>query len=343
MKRKRKEHRSLDSILHEDDDELEYFDVLNLLPLSKVRLEFDESDDQGGGTNFANKGTNNRPAGRRSREFASRANDGVVVRRERNPEDEPEETATEHSELNNYQSSNGVEIAEIFSEKQFDFGKNFTDEEKCKSQPTKEYPEIVEFHERRDSEQSWRSSASFSVQKPIEDAEVALESSAYTPDFADGETKKVKIILESSSNSETESASASGTDYREEHNDETDEPVLVTTLKESGRRNDVEEAEDYKSIWISDTEEIDDMSRRPQVLTVVDNEVTRKRGRAANIVEIDIVARESPVPKDRHPAQTGIDSQTEFGQINSSDVKRNGRVKEDVGTVLMLIFLSLCS
>ncbi|XP_011500366.1 PREDICTED: uncharacterized protein LOC105364185 [Ceratosolen solmsi marchali] len=50
VKRKRKEHRSLDSILFEDDsDELEYFDILNLLPLSNVRLEIDEPKSKNSG------------------------------------------------------------------------------------------------------------------------------------------------------------------------------------------------------------------------------------------------------------------------------------------------------
>lgn len=49
----------------------------------------------------------------------------------------------------------------------------------------------------------------------------------------------------------------------------------------------VEEAEDFKSIWISDSEEPEEMSRRPQVLKVIDNDVT-KRNRNSVIETLDV-------------------------------------------------------
>ena len=310
MKRKCNEHRSLDSILLEDEDELEYFDVLNLLPLSKVRLEFDESDARSNSVNNFGNNSNFGSCGSQSRKVPSTTNNEIVTSSEHDASEE-----TEESDI-----SECVEITEICENDKSKFGKNFTDEEKCKSQPKKEYPEIVEFHERRDSKNSWRSFTSFSQQQPI-DRDVIISRESNPRDFVPREVKKVESILESPLTSETDSGSASGKDNKckVERKEDTDEPALVTTLKEIATRNRVEEAEDYKSIWISDTEEPDEMSRRPQVLKVVDNEVTRKRGRSFD----------TSLSKDRHPVQIKNESHAESRQMNPFSEKKIGQLDEN--------------
>lgn len=215
MKRKRKEHRSLDSILFEDDGELEYFDVLNLLPLSNVRLEFDEEDARH--NNFARRN----------------AASPVAVR---------------HKALQYLESKRHNAKACARS--------NATDEEKCKKNT-----EIggEDCHDTRESD---------SLQEFREDS---------SPEQVREEPLRDKSIDRRSTSSKTDEDSVDG--------------VTVSCDEQVDRQ--VEETEDYKSIWISDTEEQEDMSRRPQVLKVVDNDVTKRRHRQSS-AEIDRVIGEPP-------------------------------------------------
>lgn len=243
MKRKRKEHRSLDSILFEDDGELEYFDVLNLLPLSNVRLEFDEEDSRN--NNHARDTTNAEGNKLRSLEYL----ESQVV----------EEKSSTRS--------------------------NATDEEKCKESSTKEEngsPEIrVEIYRDEDA-------------KDPDSLQGSRENSS--PEQTREETRDLSLVDRITSSR----LKGKPTDRRyakpDEENLRGNEGLVTASEKRADRR--VEEAEDYKSIWISDSEEPEDMSRRPQVLKVVDNDVTKRRHRRLT-TEIDLSAKDKIEEKQR--------------------------------------------
>lgn len=59
-------------------------------------------------------------------------------------------------------------------------------------------------------------------------------------------------------------------------------------------KHKVEETEDTKSLWISDNEEIEEMSRRPQVLKVIDNDVTKSKNPKKSI-NIDVQSADNDV------------------------------------------------
>lgn len=162
VKRKRKEHRSLDSILFENDDELEYFDVLKLLPLSNIRLEVAEAESK--------------------------------YRRDERNSIKPIEPSPASSQYKD-------EYQQNYSKDQR--SSNYLGYDKDKQQESGNPPDVIET-------------------TPV--------------------SKEVQ-----------------------------------------------EQAEDSQSIWISDSEEIEDMSRRPQVLKVIDNDVTRRQCRPPKVVEIDVV------------------------------------------------------
>jgi len=58
----------------------------------------------------------------------------------------------------------------------------------------------------------------------------------------------------------------------------------------------IEDAQGFGSIWITDRDERGEMSRRPQILKVVDNDVTRRRHRRS-VVEIDAIVEDVPEDK----------------------------------------------
>ncbi|CAD1476389.1 unnamed protein product, partial [Heterotrigona itama] len=224
VKRKRKEHRSLDSILFEDDGELEYFDVLNLLPLSNVRLEFDEEDAR----------DNN----------LRRRNDSVVKSLECLESRVVQERSSTRS--------------------------NATDEEKCKETNAKE-EDIEQPDCQRESDSSSRSRDNSSA-----------ENSSRQKDDRD------TVICRG--NEPTDSNRPACLNVNEDRYGLDDE-IVASDREQIDRK--VEEAEDYKSIWISDTEEQEEMSRRPQVLKIVDSDVTKKRHRSLT-VELGSIKRDEP-------------------------------------------------
>lgn len=212
MKRKRKEHRSLDSILFEDDDELEYFDVLDLLPLSNVKLELENSSSK-----VINEKTS---------EEEEKNNVKLEELTHCTSSTDDEENSTNDKESLERRSSGISERC------------NITDEEKCQSHSDGEGKAIKE-NERT----TWGD---------IKSAEGASEDD-------------VKVERQ----------------IRETLNEEASAQLKLheTTSEVEGERinNDKsEEVEDYKSIWISDGEEIEEMSRRPQVMRIIDNEVTKR-------------------------------------------------------------------
>ncbi|XP_017793957.1 PREDICTED: uncharacterized protein LOC108575627 [Habropoda laboriosa] len=261
VKRKRKEHRSLDSILFEDDGELEYFDVLNLLPLSNVRLEFDEEDERN--NNFARRnGTNPRAGKFKSLEYL----DSRVA----------EERSSTRS--------------------------NATDEEKCKESSTKEGNSPQETRE-----EDYRQRDCDSLQESREDLSLERENEGlyhvenYDDDEDEDEDDGSSINCPRSESIGRQSA-CSKTD---EDKYRLDEELVVLRGEQVDRK--VEEAEDYKSIWISDSDEQEEMSRRPQVLKVVDNDVTKRRYRHLS-VEIDPITRDESFRDNEKGSNDGIDA-----------------------------------
>ncbi|XP_072753341.1 uncharacterized protein Jv isoform X2 [Anoplolepis gracilipes] len=234
VKRKRKEHRSLDSILFEDDAELEYFDVLNLLPLSNIRLGYNEAD-LSKDDNFTRK-----------TEQVHGLRDLRIL--EYNEPSSASETSPTRSS-------------------------NATDEEKCKEHTVKEdNPSSADNSEKKSS------SRRNSVKRERRKSEESLE-------------KDSQISLANKFADQRDFFPSSKTDHQDHR--ETDVENLLTSCEEDRK---VEEVEDYKSIWISDNEDRLEMSRRPQILKVVDNDVTKRRHRRS-VVEIDAIVED--VPKDK--------------------------------------------
>ncbi|XP_050445156.1 uncharacterized protein LOC126848364 isoform X2 [Cataglyphis hispanica] len=269
VKRKHKEHRSLDSIAFEDDAELEYFDVLNLLPLSNIRLGYDEA--------VLSKDNN----------FTAKTKQVHGSRHLR---------VLEHNE-----PSSASEVSPTRSS-------NATDEEKCKEHTVKEdNPALTDSSEkkvrdlnlskatdsrRRDSVKRERRKSDESLEK---DSQISL-----TNKFAD------QRVLFSSSKTDQNHRKA-------------DVENLVTSCEEDRK---VEEVEDYKSIWISDNED-HEMSRRPQVLKVVDNDVTKRRHRRS-VVEIDAIVED--MPKDKISQSITKETNERF---DVSVIKSNNANKDD--------------
>lgn len=258
MKRKRKEHRSLDSILFEDDGELEYFDVLNLLPLSNVRLEFDEED------------ARNNNLRRRS-----------------------------DSALKSLRCLDSSWIVQERSSAR----SNATDEEKCKETNAKEEdspPDIERPDCQRETDSPSRSRDDSS---PVN----ATENSSRQKDDRDS------VICAGNEPTDSKSACLSVNGDRYGLDDE-----LVASDRERVVERKVEEAEDYKSIWISDTEEQEEMSRRPQVLKIVDSDVTKRRHRSLT-VELGSIQRNEKLQSDGQKLDNCVDAVKSSKKIDEVD------------------------
>lgn len=267
VKRKRKEHRSLDSILFEDDGELEYFDVLNLLPLSNVRLEFDEKD-------------------ARNNKFDQRNN----------------------SSLKSLEYLNSRIVEERSSTRS-----NVTDEEKCKETSIKEEEDNSrEIHE------------NYSYQKK--------NSEILSGENLSSEHIKKKLCLQEDSEDDRDFVPCHRNELLDRRstcsNTNEDRHRLDDELKSCENQEGdqkVEEAEDYKSIWISDNEEQEDMSRRPQVLKVIDNDVTKRRHKSLP-AQIDPVI----IPD----GQKNMKFQINGKKSDDCTNKRNSNEKEDIDRTL---------
>ncbi|KAG7200437.1 hypothetical protein KM043_017886 [Ampulex compressa] len=264
VKRKRKAHRSLDSILFEDDGELEYFDVLNLLPLSNVRLEFDEDDAR---------------------------HNSLLRKLETDPKASRRLDALDRRAIQDTPSSC-----------------NATDEEKCKVHIDSE--ESKSFEAKKETARtSWR-----------EEADKSSRGSKSSSEFDDNfERERSLDICSSSEITEAESTAIN----TEEDRFRAD--VAVVTVCEEVAERKVEEAEDYKSIWISDTEEQEDMSRRPQILKVVDSDVTKRRHRCNTVaMETSVVATH----EDTKLIGDSTDGSSRVHISNGNTDKRNGTADE---------------
>ncbi|XP_018305293.1 uncharacterized protein jv [Mycetomoellerius zeteki] len=275
VKRKRKEHRSLDSILFEDDGELEYFDVLNLLPLSNIRLEYNETDLSRDG-NFACKKIHD-------------LRDLRVLEY-----NEPNGT----SEVSPTRSSNA------------------TDEEKCKEH------EVNEDNLARGDDESEKE-----LREDLDSQGTFTRTDSNRRQYretngsfgADSEINSVNQFADQYS------PSSSKTDHRG-----TDVENFVIFCEKEDQK--IEEIEDYKSIWIPD-ENLNKMSRRPQVLKVVDNDVTRRRHRRS-VVEIEAIVED--VPKDKRSQEITEEANerlnasiiTSINNVNDEDEGHERKAKE---------------
>lgn len=266
VKRKCKEHRSLDSILFEDDAELEYFDVLNLLPLSNIRLEYNESNPTRNG-NFARKKVH-----------------GLRDLR-----------VLEYSEPCGASEASPTESS------------NATDEEKCKENTANE-------------DNPARADDKPEKKVICEDlnSSKGTESSRRRRREAD-ESLGAEISSENKFADQHVPSSSSETDHRE-----ADVGDFVTSYGEDQK---IEEAVDYKrSIWIPSNDDRKEMSRRPQILKVVDNDVTRRRHRRS-VVEIDAIVED--VPKDKRSREITNGEANE--RIDASIIKSINNVNEEDG------------
>jgi hypothetical protein len=258
VKRKRKEHRSLDSVLFEDDAELEYFDVLSLLPLSNVRLEYGGADSTGNGNNLAQ--TKKQP--RDPREL------------------ECEETASSSEER---------------------CSKEWTVEE-----TTSDLDDYArKLRENFDSSRGINSSRQTSLERERPEHRELQDSL--------GENSEINA-------SRYEDRRASSLSLKVDQERHALEVEALVSLCEEDRG--IEDAQEYRSIWITDREERGEMSRRPQILKVVDNDVTRRRHRRS-VVEIDAIVEDVPEDK-RLPEIT----KEESGRVDATPIK-SADTKED--------------
>lgn len=289
----------MDSILFEDDGELEYFDVLNLLPLSKVRLEFDESDNR----NFTPPGRLKRLCGAKENETSSDADGESTV--------ESEQRRTPRI----------LQVSEFSDDNSLQFGSNVTDEDKCKSHTIDEKI----FEKSHTDEESWKSFISLSSRSAW-DTDSHRESFDTAKDEVEQhlEISERKTENEGSDNLYVEDTENCGSPDGNlpGHQENTSTSVIVG---EQGEVSIVrlEEAEDFKSIWISDSEEVEDMSRRPQILTIVDSEVTKKRCWGPTVIGIDDIARDESNEK---TLKTHIDVDGNAEQKNEIEKEVNNRL-----------------
>ncbi|XP_044599335.1 uncharacterized protein LOC123275329 isoform X1 [Cotesia glomerata] len=336
VKRKRKEHRSLDSILFEDEGELEYFDVLNLLPLSKVRLELDDSDNRNSNSSISVR-TNQ----------LSRITNFEEVQAFSETDEVSEDSELRHT-------PKILQVSEFSDDNQDNsglHGSNVTDEEKFKSHTISgneddadkendnqtdndsQPPKVINKTRKTNTdEESWRSLISLSSRgawetdshqhqhhyhhhhhhreplriteeenqqgQPVEvEVEVAeeVEAREALPEIDNGD-KANNSVEETSSRSidvvdSPQSAADDSIILLAESNASTvdnktipaDEKEIVTEIKRTV---------EIKSTQIPGiTDKLDDkekMSRRPQVLKIVDNEVTRRLSHGTNNIDNDI-------------------------------------------------------
>lgn len=287
VKRKRKEHRSLDSILFEDERELEYFDVLNLLPLSKVRLELDEAD---------TRSHQNLIAAKQIQELSTpvtSTNFKVPILCDDFDVESIEESERRHT-------PRILQVSEFSDDNNQDdslhLGSNVTDEEKCKSHSIIEGTDTIQEKNHIEEEScnslitlscrgAWGIDSHRESLKITEEKSEALdEREKIRNDAVRKEETQERVNNFVDKTSEIPFVSDIGDDSVEKNSCENG--VIVAVRHDTFPT--VGESEDFKAIWVTDTEE--NMTRRPQVLKIVDNDVTRRQRHNFNAVEVDTTA-----------------------------------------------------
>lgn len=267
----------MDSILFEDDGELEYFDVLNLLPLSNVRLEYDETDLRDG--NFSRK--NERIHGSR----------GLKILEYCDTNSEAEKASPSTSS-------------------------NATDEEKFKEHTTKEDNSAA---------------AGTELEKKLrESPDLSRETESIQRDTVKRDLRKFEESSEedseiNSTNRFLDQRLPSSLSKLERDYYRANVENFVIPCEEDRK---LEEIEDYKSIWISDGADQNKMSRRPQILKVIDNDVTRKHHRCS-VVEIDAVVDDVTKNKKQQDATEGANERVDISAIKSNNnVNKDDEIRE---------------
>lgn len=329
----------MDSILFEDEGELEYFDVLNLLPLSKVRLELDDSDNRNSNSSISVR-TNQ----------LSRITNFEEVQAFSETDEVSEDSELRHT-------PKILQVSEFSDDNQDNsvlLGSNVTDEEKFKShtvsgneddadndndnqtdndsQPLKV---IDKTRKTNTDEESWRSLVSLSSRgawetdshqhqhhyhhhhhhreplriteeenqqgQPVEvEVEVAeeVEAREALPEIDNGDKANNSIEETSSRSIDVVDSPQSAADdsiilLAESNASTVDNKTIPADKKEIV--TEIKSTVEIKSTQVPGiTDKLDDkekMSRRPQVLKIVDNEVTRRLSHGTNNVDNDIEAK----------------------------------------------------
>lgn len=314
----------MDSILFEDDGELEYFDVLNLLPLSNVRLEIEEADNR----------NNNRIRERDKDQFfdSTLTNSDTESTKEFLPSTGSNETDEEKSKIQEDEGESKkefwIELVSPSRKEKKEFWERIGLQEERKQERKERIQEKKSLEEAKlavdlkasenlklsqdlklstdlISPQETNSSVQIKTEvkapqelkiplekklskelKPLEAVKPSKELTTLKEPKTPEEPKtlqepkipkkqKPSEILKSLQElqpfqklrpSQTKNFKDSFTDkYRAN-------VAIVTPCEEEKVR--IEEFEDVRLIWISDEEE--EMSRRPQILKVVDNDLTKR-------------------------------------------------------------------
>ncbi|XP_046753274.1 protein javelin isoform X2 [Diprion similis] len=290
VKRKRKEHRSLDSVLFEDDKELEYFNVLDLLPLSNVRLQFDDRNSSNNSIK-AEKRERNRDLFEKNYRKVQSSSDEYE---DKYGIDDPDKLRVENRKKEkSYQHSEGLEpdIAEALNASKIEEINDFSKSENRKEDA---------IYESR-----------------VDEEAIGFEDEV----FSQKSGKNRVLILDSDQDK-----------FRAD--------VAVVRPVEDYRR--IEEAEDYKSIWISDSEDQEEMSRRPQVLKVIDNDVT-KRNRTSVIEIGDVTEAMNSAKQTDDSTSEGNDCViTNDSKLSSNEDKANDSQDEVRVDAVKTFFESKC-
>ncbi|XP_003425833.1 uncharacterized protein LOC100679372 isoform X1 [Nasonia vitripennis] len=291
VKRKRKEHRSLDSILFEDDsDELEYFDILNLLPLSNVRLEVGESDVP---NNNAIPDTDGKEPPNRE----LKSNPTVISVSTKPKPVSSSEKCCKHR-------TSGVRITEIDEIVPADI-----EEKKSKNHPTA----IFEPPASSDRSVADKGITSF---PELAREKRQFESTCYAYDgkfdlLKRRENQRRKTV--ESCQSKTKKAA------KKEEADQTKKEIQNLHSAEE-KKPKVEETEDTKSIWISDNEETDEMSRRPQVLKIIDNDITKSKSSAPKTINIEVKPKDNDVAHKENVYENATTNYQTYQASNKPDL-----------------------
>ena len=301
VKRKRKEHRSLDSILFEDDsDELEYFDVLNLLPLSNVRLEIDEPEP-------SNKNVIQERNGKEPLNRESKSNPTVISVSAKKDNDGGSEKCSKHHST--------ARITEIVDVVQTKSGAEDKKPEKrggtatapdSSSQKSEADKGITSFHEIAKEKRNFEST-----------------SHTYNNNF-DLPNKKeqyqTKAVVEvCHSKLKQKPSNLEKEDFK--CNNEKKEVVNICSEKnpKNKEKPKVEETEETKSLWISDNEEAEEMSRRPQVLKIIDNDVTKPKS-LRKTIQIEVTSSENDVAHKENVHENNTTDQQTFRTLSKPDL-----------------------
>ncbi|XP_043470664.1 protein javelin isoform X2 [Leptopilina heterotoma] len=270
VKRKRKEHRSLDSILFEDDDELEYFDVLNLLPISNSHLE---------------ESTPKLPSRSRCKE-RDEFFDGILTGSDKesikdffsttgNNETDEEKSKNQEDEVSDPRKGFWIDLVSPTKQERKDFWERIGSQEqkkqeKLQEQKLSEATILDDTGEQKEEEKGVETiPEQEQIISPLNETKITHNSEEKLEEFQKIDVQEEPTLFQARNPfprpiTVNELSKTLADKYKTN-------VAIVTPCEEKFK---VEEAEDVRSIWISDEEE--EMSRRPQVLKIIDNDLTKR-------------------------------------------------------------------